>query len=243
MILVKFLAQSGYCSRRKAEELIKYHHVQVNGNTVSDPTFEVKETEKVLCDGKIIKISNPISLLFHKPAGCITSKSDPEGRQTVIDWLPVPLAQVVDPVGRLDFHTSGVLLLTSDGALAYSLSHPKHKVSKTYEVTVSRPLDEELIATIRKGVQLEDGFIRPDKVVWSVKTPQRMLLTIHSGKNRVIKRIMERLNIFVKKLHRREFAGIELESLKPGAFRDLTKKEIAILSSLGQKSKPKNATA
>lgn len=235
MILVKFIAQSGYRSRRKSEECIKVGLVCINGFMVIDPTVIVKPDDKVTCDGKHITHSNRVYAVINKPIECITTKDDPEGRTTVMDFMPAwlaPVAETLDPIGRLDFHTSGVLLLTNDGALANSLSHPKFKVSKTYEVITSRSLDSQLIDTLRNGVALEDGFVRPDKVMWNNSVPNRIVLTLHSGKNRVIKRILERLNIFVKKLHRREFAGITVEDLKPGQVKYLTKIEVARLKGL-----------
>ena len=229
MILVKYLSQSGAFSRRKAEDAIKYHKVSVNGKIIDDPSYEVKEQDSIFCDNNRVLPIEHDYVLFYKNSGSLTTKYDSSGRQTVMDAFAPSLAKKLDPVGRLDFHTTGALLLTTDGDLAYRLTHPKYLVRKTYEVTTSRSLDEDIIAVLRKGVKIENFFVRPDKVYWRSDRPCYVTITIHTGQNRVIKRIMEQLNIFVKKLHRKEFAGITLLGLKPGEWRSLTKSEIDFL--------------
>lgn len=235
MILVKFVAQSGILSRRKSEEAIKYGKILVNGRVCKDPTYHVEESDLIFYQRIKITLRKPLYVILHKPAGYLTSKYDPSGRPLITNLLPFELNRVLDPVGRLDFNTSGLLLLTNDGDFAYSLSHPKFNIKKKYVVTASRALDEEIIRGIKRGIQLEDGLVHPDSIDWNPRYPEKVLITLHSGKYRVIRRIFETLSIFVKKLERIEFGGISLQSLPLGAWRYLDEKEIEKMKKIVKK--------
>ncbi len=226
MILIKFVAQSGILSRRKSEEAIKTGLVKVNGSVLSDPTYEVKLTDVIFYNNKKIVIKQFTYLLLNKPNQCLTSKYDPSGLPLVTDLLPIRFQNNLDPIGRLDFNTSGALLLTDDGELAYNLSHPKFNIRKTYAVIASRAIDKEIIENLRRGVYLEDGMVQADSILWNEKSPNTMTITLHGGKYRIIRRLLEQFNIFVKKLHRVQFGPIHIKKLPLGMWRHLEKKEI-----------------
>ena len=228
--LFKFISKSTGLSRRKSVDAIKSGRVFVNKELEVDPTTKIKNKDAVALDGKqLSNEGNFIYIILNKPKGCITSKSDDKNRITVIDYIPKQMSKLVNPVGRLDYNTSGALILTNDGKLANKLSHPKHNVKKIYHVTASKLLNENIIKTIKHGVKIDDAFVKLDKVTWSKKTPKKIAIEIHSGKNRVIRKIFEALGIFVKKLHRYSFAGITTNRLQEGMHRNLTKKEILML--------------
>ena len=230
MILVKFISKNGFLSRRKSEEAIKLGNVTVNGVKCADPTYIVKENDCIKCFGKVIHINDEnIYIIMNKPIGMVTSKSDPSMRETIFDLIPPKVAKIVDPVGRLDLNSSGLILLSNDGDLVYKLSHPKFNVSKVYHVTASRDLDEEIVEHLRKGAQLNDTFIKPDKVIWNSKKPTQITIELHSGKYRIIRRLLEVFGIFVKKLHRIGFKNLILKNLSYGQWRYLTEKEIDLL--------------
>jgi 23S rRNA pseudouridine2605 synthase len=225
--LFKFIAKATGLSRRKSIDTIKSGRIFVNNLPVLDPSSKITSKDTVKLDGKnLLSNSNLIYIVLNKPKGCITTKSDDKNRPTVIDLIPKDIANLVDPVGRLDYNTSGALILTNDGQLANKLSHPKYNVKKIYHVTASKPLDDELISKIKAGVKIENAFVKLDKVSWHKRTPRKITIEIHSGKNRVIRKIFEAFGIFVKKLHRYSFAGITTNKLPEGAYRNLSKKEI-----------------
>jgi 23S rRNA pseudouridine2605 synthase len=226
MILIKFVAQSGILSRRKSEEAIKTGLVKVNGSLLTDPTYEVKETDIVSYNNKKIIIKQFTYVLLNKPNQCLTSKEDPSGLPLITELLPMRFQKNLDPVGRLDFNTSGALLLTDDGELAYNLSHPKFNIKKTYAVVASRPIDKEIIENLKRGVYLEDGMIQADNIIWNERSPHTLTITLHGGKYRIIRRLLQQFNIFVKKLHRIQFGPIHIKKLPLGMWRHLEKKEI-----------------
>lgn len=226
MILVKFISQSGVLSRRKSEEAIKYGEVRVNGIFVKDPTYEVTEQDNVLYGNKKITLKSFTYVLLNKPVNFLTSKSDPTDMPVVMELLPKNFQTILDPVGRLDFNTSGALLLTDDGKLAYALSHPKFNVKKTYSVISSKPIDEEIITNLKKGIYLEDGMVQADYIDWNPKNPTKLLITLHGGKYRIIRRLLLVFGIFVKKLHRVQFATLTIKALPIGEWRHLSNKEI-----------------
>jgi 23S rRNA pseudouridine2605 synthase len=236
MILVKFVARTGVLSRRKSEEAIRSKKIRVNGIIVSDPTHEVGEHDVVLYLNKRISIKSFSYILLNKPLNYLTSKADPSGMPFVMELLPYHL-HTVDPVGRLDFNTSGALLLTDDGELAYRLSHPKFEIRKVYAVTASRPIDETVIENLKKGVYLEDGMVQADHIIWNKNNPEKLIIGLHGGKYRVIRRTLEQLFIFVKKLHRLNFGSLDVKNLQPGEWRYLLPREIKELRSLGEKKK------
>jgi len=229
MQLIKFLALSSLASRRACEQLIKSGKIYCNNHCVEDPTYVVKDTDVITHKGKIIRPKDFTYVLLHKPLGYITSKKDCEGRRLITDLLPENLKKILDPVGRLDYNTTGALLLTNDGQLAYTLTHPKYTVRKTYVATASKKFTPDIAEALRQGAHLPTGFVKPDKVFWNAEYPQQIAITIHSGENRIIRRLLEFFGFFVKKLHRKDFAGISIKNLSSGAWRRLTKKEILSL--------------
>lgn len=235
MILIKFIAQNSELSRRNSERAIKYGEVTVNGKVIYDPSFEINENDNIFLGKKKILKRDKIYIILNKPYGFVTTKSDPSNRPVVMSLIPANLRKILDPIGRLDFNTSGALILTNDGDLNYKLSHPKFSVKKIYSVFTSRNLDEELVENLKKGVRLEDGFVKPDKIIWRNNSPKRLTIELHSGKYRVIRRMFEIFKIYVKKLHRLSFANISLNLLKPGEFRYLTEDEIEYLAKLKNK--------
>lgn len=225
MILIKFIAQTGVLSRRKSEMAIKDGLVKVNGHIIKDPTYEVSPEDTILFNNKKIVIKTFTYILLNKPTGYLTAKSDPNGFPIVMDLLPLKM-QSLDPVGRLDFNTSGALLLTDDGQLAHRLSHPKFNIKKTYVVIASRPIDEEIIDNLKKGIYLEDGMTQADSIIWNKKSPFHLTITLHGGKYRIIRRLLETFGIFVKKLHRIAFGPLLIRKMPLGIWRHLEKKEI-----------------
>ena len=234
MILVKFIAQSGVLSRRKSEEAIKEKKIKVNGHIIDDPTYEVQENDVVFFNKIKIVTKKFTYILLHKPIGCMTSKFDPNNKPVVMNLLPKHFSHL-DPVGRLDFNTSGALLLTDDGTLAYRLSHPRFNIKKTYSIVASRALDSEIVDAVRRGVYLEDGKVSADKLIWNEKSPLNITITLHSGRYRVIRRTLEAFTIFVKKLQRTHFASIDIKGLSVGEWRHLTEREVIELKKLYEK--------
>lgn len=240
MILVKFVARTGILSRRKAEEAIKEKKIRVNGIVIADPTYEVNDQDVVLYLNKRISLKSFNYILLNKPLNYLTTKHDPSGMPVVMELLPSYL-HVVDPVGRLDFNTSGALLLTDDGELAYKLSHPKFEIRKVYSVIASRPIDEAVIDNLKKGVYLEDGMVQADHIIWNKKNPEKLIIALHGGKYRVIRRTLEQLFIFVKKLHRLDFGPLNVKNLRIGEWRHLLPGEIKnLLLITGPKKNIKN---
>jgi 23S rRNA pseudouridine2605 synthase len=226
MILVKFIAQSGVLSRRKSESAIREGLVRVNGHVIADPTYEVKEIDIVSYNNKKITLKKFTYILLNKPVGCLTSKFDPSGLPVVMDLFPPQMRTSLDPVGRLDFNTSGALLLTDDGVLAYQLSHPKFNIKKTYVVIASRPIEEEVVENLKRGIYLEDGMVQADAIIWNKKSPLHLTITLHGGKYRIIRRLLETFGIFVKKLHRIAFGPLLIRKMPGGVWRHLERKEI-----------------
>lgn len=226
MILVKFVSCFGVLSRRKSEEAIKKGLVKINGIVIKDPNYLVLSTDTVLCQNKKIVYQEMFYILLNKPVGYLTSKSDPSGLPLVFDLLPLKFRKILDPVGRLDFNTSGALLLTNDGQLAYKLTHPKFTIKKKYLVTSSRPLNQKIIDDIKSGIGLNDGVIKPDGVVWKEFSKTNLTIELHSGKYRIIRRLFQQLHIFVKKLHRLSFGPLKVSGMEFGSWRHLTLNEI-----------------
>ncbi len=225
--LNKFIAQTGIASRRKAAELIKQGLVTVNEKVIKEPGYRVKQDDIVKARGEIIEHEKLVYILLNKPNNYITSVSDERGRKTVIDLLGETVQERVYPVGRLDRATTGLLVLTNDGTFAQKLAHPKYEVKKTYHVVLDRPLAFVDIKKIKAGVVLEDGKARVDDIFLFPDKPKNIVrLSLHSGKNRIIRRIFEHLGYKVVKLDRTGYAGLTKKDLLVGHWRFLMPGEI-----------------
>jgi 23S rRNA pseudouridine2605 synthase len=216
-----YLARAGVASRRGADELVKAGRVTVNGKPGQLNTF-VQASDRVLVDGREVAKQRLAHLLLNKPAGVVTTASDPQGRPTVVDL--VPSEPRVVPVGRLDFDTTGALLLTNDGALAHRLAHPRYGVEKTYVVEVEGTPSDAALQRLRDGVELDDGRTAPARV--RRLRGGALELTIHEGRNRQVRRMLEAVGHPVTRLHRSAYAGLTLEGLEPGAWRELEPSEV-----------------
>ena len=221
MRLNAFLARAGVASRRKADELIKAGRVTVNG-APGQLNSVVGKNDRVEVDGKEVARQRLAYVLLHKPQGVFTTASDPQGRRTVVEI--VPLEPRVVPVGRLDVNTTGALLLTNDGPLAHRLAHPRYGVEKTYVAEVEGTPDEAALAALREGVELDDGPTAPAGA--RLVGPRRVELVLHEGRNHQVKRMLEAVGHPVTRLHRSRYAGLTADDLKPGAWRELTAREV-----------------
>jgi 23S rRNA pseudouridine2605 synthase len=222
-----YLARAGVASRRGADELIKAGRVTVNGEPGELNTF-VQSRDRVRVDGELVALQKLTYLLLHKPAGVVTTARDPQGRRTVVDLVPGEPRVV--PVGRLDADTTGALLLTNDGPLAHRLAHPRYGVEKTYEADVEGDPTESALQRLRDGVELEDGRTSPARV--RSLGAGRVELVIHEGRNRQVRRMLEEVGHPVRRLHRSAYAGLTLDGLEPGAWRELDRAEIDRLKHL-----------
>ncbi|SDL56444.1 23S rRNA pseudouridine2605 synthase [Dendrosporobacter quercicolus] len=237
--LQKVISQAGIASRREAEELIKAGRVTVNGAVVTELGTKVfPGKDRVAVDGKRLTTEEHVYLMLNKPKGVITTVKDPGKRQTVIDYLK-DIPQRIYPVGRLDFNTEGLLLLTNDGALTNSLIHPSHKVFKTYLAKVKGIPPEEKLDLLRIGIKLEDGITAPAQLyivaVDQVKNSATLEITIHEGKNRQIRRMCEAIGYPIRQLKRTKFAGLTLNGLRRGQYRHLSEDEVELLQNLAVK--------
>lgn len=229
--LQKVMAHGGVASRRTCEEIILAGRVTVNGHVVQDMGIKVGPKDIIAIDGKTLDIEKEplVYLILHKPKGCITTVSDPQKRTTVMDLLTkVPYR--IYPVGRLDYDTQGLLLLTNDGDLSYILTHPKYGVEKTYRAVVWGIPSGKALDKLQKGVSLEDGVTSPAKVRLIKKgTQSEIELIIHEGKKRQVRRMLQAVGHSVVSLKRTRFGPLSLEGLTPGQYRYLTQEEIAVL--------------
>ena len=233
MRIQRALARAGVLSRRKAEELVSNGRVTVNGTLAQVGQTVDPERDVIRVDGERIGAPSPIEwFMLHKPAGVITSRSDPEGRTTVFDL--VPARPGLTYVGRLDFLTEGVLLLTTDGAAAHRLTHPSHEVERTYVASVLGNEVEFAVESARRGVELDDGIVRP-KMITAVRQGRgryELTITISEGRNREVRRLCEAVGLEVDRLIRVKFGPVELGDLGPGKVRPLTKVELKALEKL-----------
>ncbi len=233
--LQKILAQAGVASRRKCEALIVAGEVAVNGRVVTELGAKADPQKDVITvRGKPIAAQSKLYLMFHKPKGVITALSDPRGRPVVADYLKDVPARVY-PVGRLDYDTEGLLLLTNDGELAYRLTHPRFQVAKTYHATVERVPHGSDLERLASGIRLEDGMTAPAEAEYVDVDPDgkwaTISITIREGRNRQVRRMFEAIGHPVLRLKRVAFAGLKLEGLKRGKYRHLTAEELEILKS------------
>ena len=238
MKLNAYVSHAGVCSRRKAVELIKEGAVTVNGHVVLEPAYDVKATDKIAVQGKLIKAEQKIYIMLNKPKGYVTTASDELGRHTVLDLVADTVKERLYPVGRLDRDTTGLLLLTNDGDLAHKLAHPRYEIAKSYQVTLDKGLTEDAVARIKRGVYLEDGKAQVDELSFcSPKTRIAFRVVLHSGKKRIIRRLFFALGYTVEALERVVYAGIPLKGLAKGQWRYLTKPEIEHLQKAVQGTK------
>lgn len=227
--LNKFLANAGFCSRREADDFIQAGVVTVNGEVVDSLGAKVLPTDKVMFHHQPVKRERKVYILLNKPKNTVTTTDDPEERRTVLDIVKNACSERIYPVGRLDRNTTGVLLLTNDGDLAAKLTHPKFGKKKIYAVTLDRDLSEEDEMTIRHGVMLDDEMIIPDALEFTSKDRKHIGLEIHSGQNRVVRRIFEKVAYKVVALDRVSFAGLTKRNVPRGKYRFLTEREVAML--------------
>jgi 23S rRNA pseudouridine2605 synthase len=232
--LNKYIAHSGICSRREADTLIENGDIKVNGAVIKELGFKIKPEDKVQYKGKILKLEKFIYILMNKPKDFITTTDDPKNRKTVIDLVKNHINERVFPVGRLDRNTTGLLLLTNDGALSEVLSHPSYNIKKVYEVQVDKPIQENDQLSLEKGLELDDGPVKIDDFV--VISPDKRVigLEIHSGRNRIVRRIFEKLNYKVIKLDRVMYAFLTKKDLPRGKWRFLKEYEVLRLKKLGK---------
>lgn len=231
MPLNKYIAHCGLCSRRKAVDYIKEGKVTVNGAPMLEPAFKVTANDVVkMGDKKITIQKNLVYILLNKPKGFITTTDDPEGRQTVMDLITEATQERVYPVGRLDRNTSGLLLLTNDGELAQKLAHPSNNIKKIYQVELDKPLTKAHFEQILAGVTLEDGLASVDMLAYVDNADKKQIgIEIHSGKNRIVRRIFEHLDYTVEKLDRVMYAGLTKKNINRGKWRILSEKEVILL--------------
>lgn len=234
MPLNKFVAHAGISSRRDAAELVKSGAITVNGKPVTEPGFKVSPSDEIRFNGKKISSQkNLVYILLNKPKDFITTTEDPQGRKTVMDIVKSATNERVYPIGRLDRNTTGVLLLTNDGDLAQKLSHPSYQIKKIYEVKLDKPLTKKDFDTIAQGVQLEDGFIAPDVLAYADPRDKSVIgIEIHSGRNRIVRRIFEKLGYDVRNLDRVMYANLTKKNVERGKWRFLQEKEIRLLKYL-----------
>ena len=227
MRLNAYLARAGVASRRKADELIKAGRVTVNGEPGQLNTF-VGKHDRVELDGRPLERQALAYVLLHKPAGVVTTASDPHGRLTVVDLVADYAVRVV-PIGRLDADTTGALLLTNDGELAHRLAHPRYEVEKVYEAEVEGEPSDEALRQLEQGIELDDGRTAPGQA--KRLAPSRIELSIHEGRKHQVKRMLEAVGHPVTRLHRSRYAGLTLKGLGPGESRELTGAEVERLRS------------
>jgi len=233
--LNKFIANSGVCSRRKADELIEKGEITVNGEVVRELGYKVQHSDKIKFEGKLLKPGKLVYVLLNKPKDYITTMDDPEERRTVVQLTAKATNERIFPVGRLDRNTTGLLLLTNDGDLADKLAHPRNQVKKIYEVELDKSLSTSDFEKIKEGVELEDGLAKPDQLSYLDGKSKKFLgIEIHIGRNRIVRRIFESLGYEVMRLDRVVYAGLTKKDLPRGRHRMLTKEEVIYLKHLNK---------
>ena len=228
--LNKYLANSGICSRREADEYIQAGVVSVNGEVITELGRKVLRSDKVMFHNEPVSLESKVYVLLNKPKNCVTTSDDPQGRLTVMDLVRNACKERIYPIGRLDRNTTGVLLLTNDGELASKLAHPKYNKKKIYQVWLDKDVAMEDMQKIADGVELDDGEIHADAISYVTEEDKSQVgIEIHSGKNRVVRRLFERLGYRVVKLDRVYFAGLTKKNLPRGRWRYLDQKEVNML--------------
>lgn len=231
MPLNKFLAHCGVCSRRDAVALINEKKVKVNGTIATEPGYKIQPTDEIVFNGKKLFITkNLVYILLNKPKDYITTTDDPQGRKTVLELIQKATTERVYPIGRLDRNTSGVLLLTNDGDLTQKLSHPSYEIKKIYEVKLDKVLAKGDFDKILKGIKLEDGEVQVDSLAYADSKDKSIIgIEIHSGRNRIVRRIFESLGYDVKGLDRVMYANLTKKNVERSKWRYLSDKEIRLL--------------
>ena len=227
----KFISANGDFARRKVDQLIIEGRITVNGITITEVGFKINPAkDKVYVDGELVKANtNKVYIVLNKPSNIISSVSDEKRRQTVVDIVKV--RERIFPIGRLDFDTTGLLLMTNDGDFANKLMHPKFKVDKTYIAKLSKPLEEKHKASLMSGIRIEGKKTSPCVIKFTKRNDFSLVsITLHEGKNRQVKNMFEHYGYFVRSLHRSEYGEIKLGNLRPGEWRRLTEKEISSFS-------------
>ncbi len=225
--LNKYIAHAGICSRREADTLIAAGNITVNGKTITEMGYKVSPADEVRFDGRLLNTEKKEYVLLNKPKNFITTTRDEKGRRTVMELVSRASPSRLLPVGRLDRNTTGLLLFTNDGDLAKKLTHPKHGVRKIYHVELDKAFRDADLAKVREGLQLEDGPISVDEISYIKEAPKREVgVEIHSGRNRIVRRIFEHLGYRVVRLDRVAFAGLTKKDLPRGHWRHLTKQEV-----------------
>ena len=228
--LNKFLANAGVCSRREADEFIQAGVIKVNGEIVTELGTKVQRTDQVHFHDQLVSLEKKVYVLLNKPKDYVTTADDPQARKTVMDLVKNCCRERIYPVGRLDRNTTGVLLFTNDGELASKLTHPKFFKKKIYHVYLDKNCAAADLQKIAEGIELEDGPIHADAISYASDTDRKQIgIEIHSGKNRIVRRIFEALGYRVIKLDRVVFAGLTKKGLKRGDWRFLTEQEVAML--------------
>ena len=228
--LNKFLANAGVCSRREADEFITAGVVSVNGEVVTELGTKIKRTDEVKFNDEPVSVERKVYVLLNKPKDCVTTSDDPQERKTVMHYVKDACKERIYPVGRLDRNTTGVLLLTNEGDMASKLTHPKYLKKKIYHVYCDKNVTKADLEQIAAGITLDDGEIRADAISYASETDKKQVgIEIHSGKNRIVRRIFESLGYKVTKLDRVYFAGLTKKGLKRGDWRFLTEQEVNFL--------------
>ncbi len=231
MPLNKFIAHCGVGSRRDAVPLIKEGKITVNGNVVTEPGFKVTDKDVIMFNGKKLFVTkNMVYILLNKPKDYITTTDDPQGRKTVLQLIKHATQERIYPIGRLDRNTSGVLLFTNDGELTQRLTHPSYNIKKVYEVKLDKPVTKAHFDKIVSGITLEDGEIHADALAYADSNDKSIIgIEIHSGRNRIVRRIFEHFGYDVKALDRVMYAGLTKKNVERGKWRYLSEKEIRLL--------------
>lgn len=234
--LNKYISNAGLCSRREADTLIETGAIMVNGEIVTELGTKVMPTDEVRFGDKILQREKPVYVLLNKPKDYITTMEDDRGRKNVLDLVRNACKERIYPVGRLDKNTTGLLLFTNDGEMTKRLTHPKHGVKKTYFVELNKKIIAADFQAISEGLELEDGIITVDELAYVGDTKREIGITIHSGRNRIVRRIFESLGYEVVKLDRVVFAGLTKKDLPRGKWRFLTEAEVNILKMTTKKA-------
>jgi 23S rRNA pseudouridine2605 synthase len=230
MRLNRFIANAGICSRREADKFIAAGLVTVNGNVADELGVKVKMSDDIRFDGRKLNAEKKVYLLLNKPKDVVTTTDDPHAERTVMDLIKDACEERIYPVGRLDKSTTGVLLFTNDGELSDRLTHPSHRMKKIYQVTLDKPLTKNHLLQIADGIELEDGPVAADAISYIDQTAKNEVgIEIHSGRNRIVRRMFEHLGYRVRKLDRVFFAGLTKKNLPRGKWRFLSQKEVQFL--------------